>query len=153
MTDADYIQIGILIITFIGIGIAFSFSIRQSSLMRIQMKLNLFADYTKRYQEIILNLPIDINDNDFDINKLKEDNTDKYNQTIRYMKVYFDLCSEEYFLNQKGYLDKKVWEEWKSGIEYTLSLRSFIDSWLILSENSSFYTEFAIWVKNDIIVK
>ena len=58
-------------------------------------RLAFFSEYTKRYQDIILNFPENIIDDNFKFDSLSKVERDK---TMRYMRVYFDLCSEEYFL-------------------------------------------------------
>lgn len=65
-------------------------------MMNKHLRLQVYADYTKRYQSITLNFPEDINDPTF---LLKE--CDDYNRTMRQMRVYFDLCYEEWHLHNK----------------------------------------------------
>jgi len=148
MITAESIQIWSLIITGIGIVIALIALIWQSYLSRQQMKLNFFAEYTKRYQEIYLNLPYNINEPDFDFTKL--DNKVK-EKTIRYMRAYFDLCSEEYFLFLSGKISKKVWHEWEEGIEYTFSKKAFKAAWVIVHLDSRFYGKFVKWINEDVL--
>ncbi|WP_296620956.1 hypothetical protein [Marivirga sp.] len=85
------------ILTTIGLVIALFSSIYaihtnkiQVKAFKEQLKLNFFTEYTRRYQEIILNFPENINDEDFDFDILKGDVKSK---TLRYMRAYFDLCS------------------------------------------------------------
>ncbi len=60
-------------------------------------------------KEIILNFPESINEKDFDFDKLDIEERDK---TLRYMRVYFDLCSEEYcYLWKSSFYDNKTWKE------------------------------------------
>lgn len=113
-----------------------------------QTKHMFFSDYTKRYQEIILNFPENINDKNFDYGSLDEK---VYNKTMRYMRVYFDLCSEEYFLNKKRYIDKEVWEEWKDGMKVAFNNKAFKTAWKKVTEHSIFYKEFKNFVNNELI--
>jgi len=84
-----------------------------------QLQLTVFSDYTKRYQEIMLNFPESINEDDFDFDELDKNNeTTIKEKTLRYMRAYFDLCSEEYFLHSQGKIGENTWHEWKSGIEF-----------------------------------
>jgi len=48
----------------------------------------MFAEYTRRYQDIFLNMSDDIYDGTAKVDT----------RTKRYMRLYFDLCSEEYQL-------------------------------------------------------
>lgn len=65
-----------------------------------QMQISLFAEFTRRYQEIMLHIR-------------KKDGDEKHYKTL-----YIDLCSEEFFMNNEGYLPKEVWEIWKEGMEH-----------------------------------
>ena len=109
-----------------------------------QLQLNFFADYTKRYQEIILNFPENINEDDFDFESLDKETRDR---TKRYMRAYFDLCSEEYFLWKNKNIDEKTWKEWKSGIEYAFSKNAFQKGWELIIMDTIYYTDFSKFVK------
>jgi len=110
-----------------------------------QLQLNFFADYTKRYQGIILHFPENINENNFDIEKLPYE---QKNKTLRYMRAYFDLCSEEYYLYKKNDIDKNTWKEWESGIKFALSKPAFQQAWKKISNDTKFYSEFNKFVVN-----
>ncbi len=148
MTIADWIQTIILVITIIGLIITITNNRKQLKIFNDQLKLGFFAEYTKRYQEIILNFPEDISKPTFDYGKLSDDTR---NKTLRYMRIYFDLCSEEYDLWNEGYIDEWIWTHWKGGIEYAFSKRAFRDAWKIISLDTIFYPNFSKWV--DTIMK
>ena len=109
-----------------------------------QLQLTIFSDYTKRYQEITLNFPESINQSDFDFEDLEPDIKDK---TLRYMRAYFDLCSEEYFLHTKGNIDDATWKEWESGIKYAFSKTAFSNGWRIVNFDTHYYPEFVHFVE------
>lgn len=71
-------------------------------LSKNQMQVSLFAECTSRFQEIKLHLRKGEQDKEY------------------YQRLYIDLCSEEFYLNSKGYLADEVWNIWKKGIEVTL---------------------------------
>jgi len=112
-----------------------------------QLQLNFFADYTKRYQEITLNFPESINEEDFKIDSLEKE---VKNKTLRYMRAYFDLCSEEYFLWKKGNIDNATWKEWESGIKFAFSKPAFRQAWEVLRLDTIYYGEFTEFVNNTI---
>jgi hypothetical protein len=114
---------------------------------RKQLQLNFFAEYTKRYQEIILNLPESINEKNFDFDKLSDE---ERNHTLRYMRVYFDLCSEEYYLWKSGHIDDRTWQEWESGIKYAFSKTSFREGWKRIRMDTIYYKEFSSFVNGQI---
>lgn len=131
------------IATVIGIIIAM-FSLRTSiNQFKKQLQLTLFSDYTKRYQQITLNFPENINDEDFDFGDLDGETKEK---TLRYMRAYFDLCSEEYFLYSKKNIDDDTWQEWESGIKYALSKSSFRKGWAIIKLDTGYYPDFVKFV-------
>lgn len=131
-------------VTIIGLFITTIALFISISQFRKQLQLTFFADYTKRYQEILLNFPETINRKNFDFNKLDADTKEK---TLRYMRAYFDLCSEEYFLYNKGSIDESTWKEWKSGIEYAFSKTAFKKGWGIIALDTCYYSNFVNFVK------
>lgn len=116
-----------------------------------QLQLNIFIDYTKRYQEIMLNFPESINEDNFDFDNLDKETKTK-EKTLRYMRAYFDLCSEEYFLHSQEKIGDNTWHEWKSGIEYAFSKTAFIKGWGIIRLDTEYYPDFIKFV-NEIILK
>lgn len=107
-----------------------------------QMKLNFFADYTKRYQEIMLHLPedIDINYNGF---------SELPNDVKRYLRAYIDLCSEEYYLHQHKKIEQKIWVNWEQGIKAAFKIKVFKDAWECFDKES--YPDFYRWMTTEII--
>jgi hypothetical protein len=90
---ADWIAAISALATIVGVLVVFL----QLQKLSGQIRLQHFTDYTKRYQEIILRFPEDINKQDFKL----VDRLD-YDQTMRQMRAYFDLSFEEWYLNRKG---------------------------------------------------
>ncbi|MGQ0486372.1 MAG: hypothetical protein ACT4SY_13600 [Hyphomicrobiales bacterium] len=117
---------------------------QQVKLQAAQIKLQNYADYTKRYQEIILHFPESINMPTFQLTKLrrKEDR----DQTMRYMRAYFDLCFEEWDLNNRSLIDKETWKVWKSGIEFAFSKSAFKQARQTIQVDSKFGKEFEEFV-------
>ena len=83
-----------------------------------QNQIAFFAEYTKRYNDIIISMP----DNVFNGSATVE-------QSIRYLQLYFDLCSEEYHLKKQGFIPEDVWELWKEGMQITTNKRLYKDCW------------------------
>ena len=110
----------------------------QIHLQTDQIKQTFYMEYTKRFQEIILHLPTKIHDDQFSINELKDE---EHEETMRYMRVYFDLCYEESFLKQQGHIDQNVWDDWKQGMKSMFKKQAFKDAWEIITEKSGIYEE------------
>lgn len=134
------------LVTIIGVlitALALLFTIHS---FKKQLQLNFFGEYTRRYQEIILNLPETINQPDFNFDALDSSSRDK---ALRYMRAYFDLCSEEYFLRRSGHIGSKTWKEWKAGMEFAFSKTAFQDAWDILRKDTIYYGEFSEFVEKN----
>ena len=50
-----------------------------------------------------------------------------------YMRLYFDLCSEEYHLWRKGMIPNQIWEMWKEGMQITTNRPIYKKAWKDLS--------------------
>lgn len=137
------VSIAVLVIT----AIALIVTIRQ---FKRQLQLGFFADYTKRYQEIVLNFPEQINENDFVISQLPPDVREK---TMRYMRAYFDLCSEEYFLWRCKHLDDATWAEWEKGISFAFTKSAFREAWATLRKDTIYSGDFSNFVETYISPK
>jgi hypothetical protein len=121
------------------------FVARQLYLLRDQLRLQQYIEYTKRYQEIVLSFPESINEASFLLENLPRDERDK---TMRHMRAYFDLCFEEWDLKNKKLVDQKFWDLWKGGMEFAFSKPSFQQAWKIIETDSRFGPEFEAFVGN-----
>ena len=148
MTAAECIQIWTLGITGFGVISALVGVIWQTVLTRQQIKLSFFADYTKRYQEIALNFPEEINDETFKISNFRSDQQKKYDKTMRYMRAYFDLCFEEFILSQNRYIGDVFWEIWEDGMKTAFSRPAFKEAWSKIQPTTEYKTPFEKFVKN-----
>ena len=106
-------------ISSIALSVAITALVYQMYQSNKQARLQNFSNYTQRYQDIFLNLPIQIESINFNLNKI---GSEEKELILRRLRAYFDLCSEEYYLNQNNYIDKKVWILWKSHDSAKLNL-------------------------------
>ena len=81
-------------------------------------KFQFFSEYTRRYQDLILHIP-------FDIDNLPLDNND----VKSFMRLYFDLCSEEFYLHSQGVIDDEVWKLWTEGMKTVMKREKFQTAW------------------------
>ena len=96
----------------------------------------------------MLNFPESINQDNFDFDNLdKNDETTIKDKTLRYMRAYFDLCSEEYFLHGQGKIGDNTWNEWQSGIKYAFSKTAFKKGWNIVKFDTGYYPAFVSFVE------
>ena len=97
-----------------------------------QNQIQMFAEYTKRYQEIIVNMPRCIYEGCDEVN----------DDVLRYMQLFFNLCSEEHDLWTKGAISDDVWEKWLSGIKVNMNRPVYEKAWSIEKENYSMNPSF-----------
>ncbi|RJQ48993.1 MAG: hypothetical protein C4528_01510 [Gammaproteobacteria bacterium] len=143
MTNSDWISLGSAVATFLGVVVAAVAIWVQIRKLNEQLMLQHFADYTKRYQEIILQFPENINEASFVLASHPD-----YSRTMRQMRAYFDLCFEEWYLNQRKLLDKEIWNVWKSGMEAALSKPAFKQAWAQIKKDTNFGVAFEQYVES-----
>jgi hypothetical protein len=127
LTVSDVIQIVSTAILVVSIIIAYYFSSKTLKEVRDQMQISVFSEYTMRYSEIIRDLP-DAASNE-KLSALEEASQEEKNRIMGLMRAYFDLCSEEYYLNKMGRIDQETWSRWERGLFYTVRLATFVDAW------------------------
>ncbi|MDL2265644.1 hypothetical protein LJC43_04605 [Parabacteroides sp. OttesenSCG-928-G21] len=120
-------------------------NLNQTKTFNKQLKLNFFSEYTKRYQDIALNLPENINDDDFSYKNMLDE---ERSHVLRYMRVYFDLCSEEFYLYSNNCLDENVWENWEEGISCTMNKKAYKEAWKIINASHFYNGDFEKWVES-----
>lgn len=57
-------------------------------------------------------------------------------------REYFNLCSEEWWLQQSQRIDKTTWEVWKLGMKEVARFPTFVEAWHELSEE---YVSFGLF--------
>lgn len=108
---------------------------------RRQNKILMFSEYTRRYQEILINMPHRIFDGTGEMDA----------KAKMYMRLYFDLCSEEYHLWEKGMIPNQVWKIWKEGMQITTNRPVYKTAWEELS--SEYNDGFKNYFNNEVICK
>lgn len=88
-------------------------------MVKVQNQIQMFAEYTRRYQDIIMNMP----------NSVYEDKETLDKNVLRYMSLYFNLCSEEFDLHSKGIISPDVWSKWLTGFKNTMQHRIYQLAW------------------------
>jgi len=136
MTEVIYLYIS-LVIAILSLLITTIISIYQiHKTSREAMRLNrisIFAEYTKRYQDIILNMPPDL----ISIDEKEE------TETTKYLRLYFDLCSEEYHLYTENLVPEEIWGNWCDGMKGRMKRPIFLSGWQDLQcEYNTGFVEF-----------
>lgn len=125
-------------------GIAALFAVViQLRIFNKQLIVQIYSDYTKRYQEIVLRLPEDINKSGFSLQGRPD-----YDQVMRTMRMYFDLCFEEWHLHERKLIGEDTWQIWRAGTITALSRPAFIQAWPIVRDTSEFGEKFEGFIDN-----
>lgn len=115
-----------------------------------QQKQLFFERYTERYQHIMEHLPEWVYDDadECNVDRLREENLTPF------VRAYFDLCSEEYYLYTKKRIDSEVWREWEEGMRIAFNHKVFREYWEYTSIKSfAGYSQFREYIDNKILKK
>jgi hypothetical protein len=120
--------------------------------VRDQLWLQMFSEYTRRYQEIVRDLPPESRDPDSDFSFDALDATTK-GRTLNAVRGYLNLCSEEYYLYRRGRIDKETWAIWRDGIEEVFRLPWLRDTWEGVRHEYAYYEPFCTFLDECIAAK
>jgi hypothetical protein len=137
MHASDWIALASAIATLLGVLVAVVALWMQLAKLNQQLTLQHFADYTKRYQEIVLRFPEDVNEPTF-----KVVGREDYPPTMRAMRAYFDLCFEEWYLHERKFIDQRIWAVWRGGMSTALSKPAFQQAWELINKDTDFGKSF-----------
>ena len=143
MTTANVLAVIAIVATLAGVWVVY----RQLQLLNQQARMQNFAEYTRRYQQIVLNFPEDINGKDF---SLLDREDEEYAKVMRYMRAYYDLCFEEWYLHREGLIESKFWTVWIEGIETAVSKSAFQQAWKVMQADTNFGPDFSKFVEDRI---
>jgi len=141
MTNSDWITLSAAIATLSAVGVSIVALWVEIRRLNQQFMLQHFADYTKRYLEILLQFPEDINEA-----SLVPESDPQYQHIMRQMRLYFALCFEEWHLSQHRLLHKDIWSLWKSGMEAALSRPAFKQAWARIRADTRFGKPFEEYI-------
>jgi len=119
----------LLVLVTLGLGIAtLAVAIVTVRGFRDQLQLQTFAEYTRRYNELIEALPFEaaVPSPSIELGRLEPNQRERVMKTMR---RYFNLCWEELHLHKSGKIDAKTWEIWVAGIRDTLRSPFFRQAW------------------------
>jgi hypothetical protein len=105
--------------------------------VRNQLWLQTFSEYTRRYSEIVRELPSEARrpGGRFIFEELDDEHQGHVLNTAR---SYLNLCSEEYFLHSRGRIDDETWEIWRAGMVEVLRAPWIQTTWDLLRSEYRF---------------
>ncbi len=121
MTIGDWIQVGMLVVaiaSMIATIIYTHWSTKKNvELAMKQMNVQIFSEYTRRYNEVIKNIPTG-------------DTAYKYTKGYeKDLTQYFNLCSEEFHLWIGNMIDDEIWKIWEEGMRAHMKKSLFRTIW------------------------
>lgn len=110
-----------------------------------QSDIQIFLEYTKRYEIIMDSFPENARFCRLDFSK---DLPSESNELTIAVLKYINLCSEEYYLRERRLLSKKVWNMWKDELERTLKSELVRREWLKVKIEFETYPKFKNYVES-----
>ncbi len=107
------------------------------------MNAQLFLEYTSRYDQIMQSYQGRITDLNLDSEPLPEENQELKQCILRYL----NLCSEEFYLWKRGYLNKDIWLIWQGEINRALRSKLYKRAWVGLQTEFEAFPEFSSYVR------
>jgi len=109
--------------------------------VRDQLRTAVFIAYTERYARIMAQLPFEARR---PASGYRLDDVPPAERTavLSAFREYFNLCSEEWWLQQSQRIDKATWEVWKLGMKEVARFPTFVEAWHELSEE---YVSFGLF--------
>ena len=115
MTLSDILALGSVFLSFMAFTVSFV-------LLRYQLKADFFSEYTRRYQDIIRDMPEGL--------FMKESDLVVDAGVLKSIKMYLDLCSEEWYLHKAGQVKGVVWNSWWDGMRLQMQSHSaYLTAW------------------------
>jgi hypothetical protein len=106
-----------------------------------QLTIQIYSDYTKRFQEVVLSLP----ESAFDA-KFKLSQGPDYDRLMVAMRIYFDLCFEEWHLHERKLVNEDIWRVWRKGMQIALYRPAFFHAWPVIKNSSAYGEKFDAFI-------
>jgi hypothetical protein len=133
----DWLQVSNTIIAAGGVAAVF-FGLRG---VKTQIQAQMFSDYTKRFQEIMSDLPLNARDPST-AKALNDYSQEDRESILNVVRKYLNLCSEELYLADAKYIKGDAWSIWKNGIADMMRLPIFRDAWAQTRQEYNAYKDF-----------
>ncbi|MCF7823054.1 MAG: hypothetical protein K9N35_02685 [Candidatus Marinimicrobia bacterium] len=138
------IELLIQIATLIGVAVAAGSLIIGVIAYKRQINAQLFIEYTKRYEQIMSQFPDSAIYWRLDSAKHIPQESRELSEA---MLKYLNLCSEEFYLQNKRYLSKNIWSIWEDELKKTLANDLYRREWPKLKSEFSSYPAFSDYVE------
>lgn len=113
----------------IGTLISLIYFIQKQRLDELKLFRELFREFNERYDRINQDLENVMQGSSLEVTPNERD----------LLIDYFNLCGEEYFFYQKGYIDPIVWNAWLNGMRFIVSAPRIQAVWRLEQKTNSYY--------------
>lgn len=107
------------------------------------MNAQLFLEFTKRFEVTMQSFPKNAWPSRLNIGGKPPPRSKALSLSVL---RYLNLCSEEYYLRQKGWLYKETWQIWERELNRTLKTPLFMREWETLAGEFESYPKFKEYV-------
>ncbi len=102
-----------------------------------------FMKYTERYEQVMAAFPPGVSATRIDSSGQIPELTEELKLSLL---RYFNLCSEEFSLWKKKYLENDIWKMWEAELQRTLSTPLYRRAWQVLRKEFESYPDFCKYV-------
>jgi len=93
-----------------------------------QLRVIAFLEFTRRYSEIIVQMPTAARALKDDVSLSSLPQSERA-ATLNAFRLYFNLCSEEFYLSEEKVLRKPTWRIWRRELSTYLRTQIARDAW------------------------
>ncbi len=141
MHESDWVAVTGTVATIVSVIVAGYALWRQLAVLRRQMAIQHFADYARRYAELMERLPERAHDPCCDL-----EGAGPTDAIMPIMRSYFAACFEEWYVHERGYFDGGMWNMWRLGMRNALAKTAFRDAWNRIAADTRYDPGFTAFV-------
>ena len=118
--------------------------------VRDQLRVTVFLTYTDRYAKAMHDLPFEARrpGSDYRIATLSPE---ERALVLGAYREYFNICSEEIWLHQRGRIDHATWAVWEKGMQQVARFPCFRDAWESLRFEYEYFDTFRDFVEDELL--
>ena len=137
------LEIVVQVVTLISLILGFWRLIHEVNNYRRQMNAQVFLKYTERYERILEQFPEDALASRFDLQMCPPQTPQLTLCVLKYM----NLCAEEYYLKQQGYLAESLWSIWEGDLKRMIGSPLLQREWISLRSEFISHQDFLQYVE------
>ena len=140
MTFELAVQVGILVSVLVAIVEV----VRGIRMYKRQTNVQIFLEYTRRYEQVMQSFPPSSRVARLDLEGSPPEPSAELSLAVL---RYLNLCGEEFYLRDRGYLAEDVWQIWEAELKRTLGSPLLRREWQELKREFESYPKFRGFVE------